>query len=69
MKGENRYAELRGAIKTKFRTQQAFAEALKMSPSTLSSKLNGRTEWAYNEVVAACQALGIALKDAPVYFF
>lgn len=69
MNGKYKYAELRGAIKAKFGTQQAFASALKISPAALSSKLNGRTEWSYNEVAAACQALGIALADAPVYFF
>jgi hypothetical protein len=40
-----------------------------MHPSTLSSKLNGRAEWSYNEVVAACRVLDIALEDAAAYFF
>lgn len=69
MNGENKYAELRGAIRAKFKNQKAFADALKMHPSTLSSKLNGRSEWSYNEVAAACQALCIDLADAPAYFF
>lgn len=67
--GYNKYAELRGAIRAKFKTQRAFADAVKMHPSTLSSKLNGRSEWAFNEVAAACQVLGIPLADAPAYFF
>ncbi len=69
MNNEDKYAELRGAIRTKFKTQQAFADALQMNPSTLSAKLTGRSEWAFNEVVTACRVLGITLADAPSYFF
>ena len=69
MDTQEKYAKLRGAIRTKFGTQHAFANALKMHPSTLSSKLNGRAEWSYNEVVAACRVLDIALGDAAAYFF
>lgn len=65
----DKYAELRGAIRTKFKNQRNFAEALKMHPSTLSSKLNGRSEWSFNEVASACRVLGIDLTDAPAYFF
>ena len=69
MKNKDKYADLRGLIRAKFKTQQAFADALKMHPSTLSAKLTGRSEWAYKEVVEACKALDIALAEASAYFF
>ena len=69
MNTQEKYAKLRGAIRTKFNTQEAFAKAIKMHPSTLSSKLNGRSEWSYNEVVASCKVLDIALEKAAAYFF
>ena len=64
-----KYANLRGVIRAKFGTQQSFSQVLNMHPSTLSAKLNGRTEWAYNEVTAACKLLNIPLTDAHQYFF
>lgn len=69
MGNKDKYSDLRGLIRAKFKTQQAFACKINMHPSTLSAKLTGRSEWAYNEVVDACKALGIALADAPAYFF
>ena len=69
MNNNDKYAELRGLIRSKFKTEGAFAKAIFMHPSTLSSKLNGRSEWSYNEVVTTCKALDIALADASAYFF
>ena len=69
MNTQEKYAKLRGAIRTKFGTQEAFAHAIEMHPTTLSSKLNGRAKWSYNEVLAACRVLEIALEDAEAYFF
>lgn len=69
MEKQNKFAKLRGAIRTKYRTQRAFAEVLNLHPSTLSSKLNGCTQWSYNEVVTACKALDVPLTEASEYFF
>lgn len=62
------YPELCGKIREKFRTQQAFARAIGMNPSTLSSKLSGRTQWSFVEVANTCYALGIPMEEAPGYF-
>lgn len=63
------YAKLRGAIREKFGTHKAFALSLRMSEASLSSKLNGRTEWQGDEIARACQLLDIPLECAHEYFF
>jgi hypothetical protein len=37
--------------------------------STLSTKLNGRSQWSSDEIVRACGILGIPIAEAPAYFF
>lgn len=63
------YPKLRGAIREKFGTQAAFAEAMEMSENTLSCKLNGKTEWTRQEIETACRLLDIPLAEAHAYFF
>lgn len=63
------FAELRGLITAKFGTHAAFAAALGTSSSTLSAKLNGRTDWLSSEVARACRLLGVPLEKAHEYFF
>jgi hypothetical protein len=63
------YSKLRGALREKFGTQQAFSFALGISEASLSAKLNGRTEWRTDEIAKACQLLGIPLEQAHEYFF
>ena len=63
------FAALRGLILAKFGTHAAFASAMAMSRSTLSSRLNGRTEWQGSEVALACTLLGIPLASAHEYDF
>jgi transcriptional regulator with XRE-family HTH domain len=64
-----KYWKLRGAIREKFETQEAFSKALGVSDSTLSNKLNGKTDWARQEIEDACRLLGIPIADAHAYFF
>lgn len=64
-----KYAKLRGEIRAKFVTNNAFAIAMCMSAATLSAKLNGRTEWTVPEMALACKLLGIPLEKAHEYFF
>lgn len=61
--------KLRGRIREKFGTQAAFAEAVGMAETTLSSKLNGKTDWTRAEIEAACRLLDISAEDIPAYFF
>jgi transcriptional regulator with XRE-family HTH domain len=63
------YQELRGLIRAQYRTQEAFATDLDISACSLSKKLNGRTEWAADEIRKACELLGISPEHIPRYFF
>lgn len=63
------YSNLRGAIRAKFKTQEAFAKALGISPCGLSNKLNGKTEWTVAEIRLGCALLGLSAEDIPSYFF
>ncbi len=63
------YSNLVGEIKKKYSRRADFAVAIGMHPSSLSAKLNGKTEWQSVEIVRACEVLGIPLAEAPDYFF
>lgn len=63
------YAKLRGKIKEVYKTQEAFAEAMGMDCSTLSLKLNGKSEWSMTEVEKACGLLDIQIQEVYAYFF
>lgn len=63
------YPKLRGAIREKFGTQEAFAEALKVHPATLSAKLSGKTDWTRKEIETTCLLLGLSGEDINAYFF
>ena len=56
-----KYPELRGAIRAKFGTQQAFAKAMGMHSSTLSGKLRGLTDWTREEMELASKLLDISV--------
>ena len=66
---EQKYAKLRGIIREKFKTQEAFAKAMNMRISTLSAKLNDRSEWTKTQIMRACELLEIPIADAHLYFF
>lgn len=63
------YAKLRGSIREKFGTQEAFAKEMGMNPASMSNKLNGKTEWTRQEIEKACALLEIPLAEAHLYFF
>ena len=58
-----KYAEVRGAIRAKFGTQEAFARAMGMGVATLSRKLRGLTDWRREEIELACKLLGIPVSS------
>lgn len=58
-------AKIRGAIREKYGTQEAFAAALGMHPTTLSCKLLGKTDWTRQEMEDVCRLLGLP----PAVFF
>lgn len=52
------YSKLKGKIKEKFSTQDNFAEALGMSRTSLSQRLNNQLEFSQNEIARAMNLLG-----------
>jgi len=63
------YSKLNGKIKEKFKTQDAFAEALNISRASLSMKLNNKSEFDQYEMKKSCELLGIPLEEMNIYFF
>lgn len=64
-----KYAELRGQIRAKYKTQEAFAAAMGISVCALSIKLNGKAQWKAKDIQKACELLDIAPIQIPRYFF
>lgn len=69
MKNPGLYPDLRGRIRSRFRTQALFAEALGISSCSVSKKLNGKAEWTAAEIRKACDLLGISPLLIQQYFF
>lgn len=63
------YPKLRGAIREKFGTQESFAKALVMHPTTLSAKLSGKTDWTRQEIEDASRLLELSVEEIHTYFF
>jgi len=63
------YSKLRGKIRETYGTEMAFAEAMQMSRTTISMKLNGKYEWKTPQIVRACKLLEIPLEQSAQYFF
>lgn len=63
------YGKLRELIKAKFKTLNAFADALVIDRSTFSGKINGKTAWKNTEIESACKLLDIPMESVGEYFF
>ena len=63
------YGRLRERIKLMFGTIDAFADAMDMSRSALSRKLNGVSPWTHLEIERACDLLDIPITIVVEYFF
>ena len=63
------YSKMRGKIREKFGTQNAFAEAMEFSSATLSDKLNNKVQWNQKEIDKAVKLLEISKEDIVAYFF
>jgi len=63
------YSKLRGKIREIFKTQSAFAEAMGISSTSLSAKLNNKIEFSQKEIDRAVDLLKIEKEDIPAYFF
>lgn len=62
------FSELLGRIVTLYGTRAAFAEALGMSRSQLSDRLNGKTDFQLDEIYAICELLNIPATEIGRYF-
>ncbi|MBQ9700102.1 MAG: DUF739 family protein [Lachnospiraceae bacterium] len=69
MKCKKDYKKLKLRIKELFDTQEAFAEAMGMTKTPITLRLNGYVEWKLSEIAKACELLHIPLEDAHLYFF
>ena len=63
------YAKLKGKIREKFTTQAYFANAIGLSPTSVSDKLNNKCSWTQSEIGRAADVLEIDKIDIPNYFF
>ena len=63
------YRKLKGKIKEVFDTQEAFAEAMDMSQTSVNLRLNDKVEWKTQDIVRACGLLSIPLTETHLYFF
>lgn len=63
------YKKLKLKIKEVYDTQEAFAEAMRMSKTALNQRLNNSVEWKSSEIAKACDLLHVPLTEAYLYFF
>lgn len=63
------YKLLRLKIIAEYGTLSAFAEAMSMSITAISQRLNNQTEWRTSDIAKACALLNIPLEETHVYFF
>lgn len=54
-----RYRRLRGALLSAGLGQEDLADALKVSPTSISNRFTGRQEWHLSEMYAVLDCLGI----------
>lgn len=63
------HSKLRGRIRELFGTEKAFAEELGMSPTSLSARLNNRTDFTIKEILRAAELLQLGPIEADRMFF
>lgn len=63
------YDKLRGKIVEKYGTQEKFAQELGISKTSLSLKMNGKTNFSQADIVEWIELLGIDASEIGQYFF
>ena len=63
------YEELRKKIRGKYSALAEFAAELGITPSTLSCKLKGKTDWTRQEVAKIYHLLDLTPEELTAYFF
>ena len=62
-------SKLRGKIRENFGSEYAFGEALGMALSTLSGKLNNKSEFTRSEILSIVKLLNLQKEDVYDVFF
>ena len=65
---KKKYDELRKRIVAKYGTMDKFAQAIGLSATTLSNKLNDKSAWRLNDISSACQLLDIPSAEVSIFF-
>lgn len=63
------YSKLRGRIIEKFGSVAKFAKAFGSTETTVGRKLSSKSYWGQDEIMTACELLGIMTDDIIQYFF
>jgi len=63
------YSNLLAAIILHYGSRAKFALAMKMSLASLTAKLSNKSSFTQREIESACDLLGIAYDEIPLYFF
>lgn len=63
------YSKLRGRIREMYGKEGAFAEALGISPKSLSDWLNNKKYWKHEYISIAIELLKIPDSEVGIYFF
>ena len=63
------YNKLRGRIREILGSELNFCNAMPMTRSTLSLKLNGKVEFTQSEIIAAMEVLQLPMSAIGEYFF
>lgn len=62
------YAKLKGRIIEKYGTQEDFAKAIGLTPTTFSFKINGKSSWKNDEIAKAAELLEISPNEIVEFF-
>lgn len=63
------YNKLRGRIREMYGTQEKFAEAVQISKTSISNKLNNITDFSQSEILKSAELLNIKTEEIGEYFF
>ena len=63
------YNKLKGRIREKCGTNSKFAELMGITSTTMSAKINGKSEFSQEEILKAIKILQLDCADIPNYFF
>lgn len=63
------FSKLKGRIREICQSETNFAKEMDINRSTLSSRLNNKSDFSATEITKACQVLKISTDEVGEYFF